>query len=297
LRIKTYAKLNLYLKVFPLRPDGYHDVVSVMQTIDIADDVSIIRKDQELRIVCAHPAVPVDGRNTIAKVYRLLKEMYPAQVSGAEVRIAKHIPPRSGLGGGSGNAAGAIMAFRDLFNIPLDNPEMVRLSSRVGSDIPFMLTGGCAMVSGRGEIVERLPGVAGAFYLVVVPPVGVDTAKAYGLLDERRMKEAYKAGEPRGFYDEVRSAWLSSFATGGFEILMHNDFEEVIPDAYPEIAAAKNEFLKSGVPAYMTGSGSAVFATLDDYARALDIMETMRAIYGEAVYLCQPTDKGVEKID
>jgi 4-diphosphocytidyl-2C-methyl-D-erythritol kinase len=153
------------------------------------------------------------------------------------------------------------------------------------------------MVSGRGEVIEKLPGVAGTLHLVVVPPVGVDTGDAYRMIDEHRAGEKYEAYNPRGFYDEVRSAWLSGFAAGGFDLLMHNDFEEVIPYAYPEIAAAKNELLKLGVSAYMTGSGSAVFAPLDDCARALNLVENMRAIYGEAVFLCGPTDKGVEKID
>ena len=160
-----------------------------------------------------------------------------------------------------------------------------------------MLLGGCALVRGRGEIVEKLPGVAGSHYLVVTPKHGVDTADAYRLLDEWRADKAHKIGSPHEVYPEARSAWLSALASGQFETLLHNDFEDAIFASHPEIATVKEDLNKSGIPAYMTGSGSAVFAPVSDYSRALELLEGLRETYGKAVYLCQPIDKGVEIID
>jgi 4-diphosphocytidyl-2-C-methyl-D-erythritol kinase len=218
-------------------------------------------------------------------------------VNGVEVKIVKRIPPGTGLAGGSGNAAGALLAFRKLFNIPLKGEDMVKLSSQVGSDVPFMLTGGCAIVSGRGEVVEKLPAVAGDFFVVVTPPVKVDTAKAYQLLDEHRAGWAHKLGSPEGIYFEARSAWLAALASGVFDFLMHNDFEEAIYDSHPKIADVKANIGNLGIPVYLTGSGSAVFTHLTDYAHTLEVMEQLRSTYDDAVHLCQPTNEGVVIID
>ena len=124
MKVKTYAKLNLYLKVFPLRTDGFHNLVSVMQTIDLADEMTFIRKGESFKIECDHPGVPNDERNVVSKMYNLLKDEYPDIVSGVEVKLSKRIPIASGLAGGSGNAAGALVAFSKLFDIPLDERHM-----------------------------------------------------------------------------------------------------------------------------------------------------------------------------
>ncbi len=295
--VKTHAKINLYLKVFPLRPDGYHDIISVMQTIDLTDEMTLMRKGDNLQIECAHKGVPTDDTNTIAKVYKALAEEYPDRVTGVVVKLNKQIPLKAGLAGGSGNAAGALIAFCKLFEIPLESQDLVNLSMRVGSDIPFMLKGGCALVSGRGEIVDRLPAGASGFFLLITSGSGVDTGNAYRLLDESRAASTHKFGKPGDVFNEIRSAWLSAIASDEYDILLHNDFEEAVFEAYPELAQVKENLRKIGLPSYLTGSGSALYAPVRDFNKALELLETVRGMYGDGVYLCQPIERGVEIYD
>ena len=298
MRVKTYAKLNLYLKVFPLRSDGFHDIVSIMQTVDLADELTFTHMGDDLLIECDYPDVPTDDRNIIAKVYGYLKEKFPDLVRGAQIKIKKNIPPQSGLAGGSGNAAGAIIALKELFKLPLDDLDMLKCAMAVGSDVPFMLKGGCAIVRGRGEFVDKLPGLAGKHYIIVVPSgKGVETAEAYRILDEWRASKGHKIGSVDGIYNEARSAWLSAIAGGDFQGLLHNDFEEAVFAAHPDIADVKESLFHLRAKGFMTGSGSAVFAPIDDFSRGLDLLERMREAYGDQSYLCNTVPQGVELSD
>lgn len=298
LRVKTYAKLNLYLKVFPLRSDGFHDIVSIMQTVDLADELTFIQKGDDLLIECDDPGVPTDGRNIIAKVHGYLKEKFPDVVRGAQVKLQKNIPHQSGLAGGSGNAAGAIIALKELFKLPLDDLDMLKCAVAVGSDVPFMLKGGCAIVRGRGEFVDKLPGLAGTFYIIVVPSgKGVETADAYRKLDEWRDSKDHNIGNVDEVYNEAHSIWLSAIGSGDFQGLLHNDFEESIFAACPDIAEVRESLSRLGAKAFMTGSGSAVFAPIDDYNRGLELLERMREAHGDQVYLCNTVPQGVELSD
>ncbi len=294
MKIKTYSKLNLYLKVFPRRSDGFHDIVSVMQTIDLADEITFTEDGDGIVIECDSPFVPVDGTNTIAKAYRHLRYEYPALVKGVRVSITKRIPPQSGLAGGSGNAAGAIIAFGKMFNLPLDHNTMLKCALSVGSDVPFMLAGGCAIVWGRGEFVEKLPGVAGKFYVLVIPQSGVSTKGAYDALDEWRADKAHKIGKADEVRRTAREAWLSALPGNEFQGLMHNDFEEPVSTMQHGIADVIDQFKRYDANAFLTGSGSAVYAPVSDDISALNLLEKMREIHGDTAYMCEPVATGVE---
>lgn len=295
LKVKTFAKLNLYLKVFPLRPDGFHDIISIMQTVSLADEMEFIPGGDNIAIECDDPSVPTDESNTVALAYKYLQGRYPESIGGVRVRINKNIPTQSGLAGGSGNAAGTILALYNLFKLPLDDTEMLKCALSVGSDVPFLLKGGCAIVKGRGEFVDKLLGVAGKFYVIVVPPgERVETASAYKLVDEVRERTTNNIGTVDEVYREAYNTWISALSSGHFEGLLHNDFEEAVFPTHPVIEEVKDRLTHLGAKAFMTGSGSAVFAPVNDYNHALDLLGDMKAAYGDDVHLCETVPNGVE---
>jgi len=298
LKVKTFAKLNLYLKVFTLRSDGFHDIISVMQTVSLADEMVLIPEGDNIVIECDDPLVPTDESNTVARVYQYFLRRYPEFMGGVRVRINKNIPTQAGLAGGSGNAAGTIFALNELFKLPLDDTEMLKCALSVGSDVPFLLKGGCAIIKGRGEFVDKLHGVAGKFYIIVVPPgERVETASAFKLVDEVRERTTHKIGTVDEVYRDAYNTWISALSSGQFEGLLHNDFEEAVFPTHPVIGEVKDRLTHLGAKAFMTGSGSAVFTPVNDYSYALDLLGKMQAAYGDDVHLCETVPNGVEIYD
>ncbi|MBU1027286.1 MAG: 4-(cytidine 5'-diphospho)-2-C-methyl-D-erythritol kinase, partial [Candidatus Margulisbacteria bacterium] len=164
MKLKAYAKINLSLRVFDKRQDGYHDLESVMQSVSLCDYITLTLKDSGIEVVCNDPKVPL-GKDNIA--YRAAeaflkavssKQKAPQQssgqaVSGCRIHIEKNIPMAAGLAGGSADAAVVLWGLNAEFRMP--NDELMKVASGVGSDVPFCLTGGTCLVKGRGEIVEK----------------------------------------------------------------------------------------------------------------------------------------------
>jgi 4-diphosphocytidyl-2-C-methyl-D-erythritol kinase len=258
------AKINWYLRVLGLRPDGYHDIETVFQTIDLADDLEFEPIGaEECRIEGFGPDVPVSS-NLIYRAWTVLRAEFPTRVPGVHVKVTKRIPQGGGLGGGSSNAATTLKALNDLFDLDIDVPGLEVRAARLGSDVPFFIRGGCATATGRGEILQQVSG-AGKFHLVLlIPRVAVSTGQAYAALD-RIPREA----SDFGLADVIEALRSGDPKRLGRRI--HNDFEAVVSEsAWFCEAIARLRDAGCGRP-FLTGSGSTVVAPAADeeHARAM----------------------------
>ena len=252
-RLKAYAKLNLGLRVLYKRPDGYHELRTVFQTISLADriDVTFERSRDTLIEIEGTPEIP---DNLVAKAARLVLESLEIHAS-VRFRLGKQIPPGAGLGGGSSDAAAVLLALPVLAGKALAPEHLTGLAEQLGSDVPFFLHGGTALGLGRGEELYPLPDSPAARGLLVVPGIHSSTAEAYRALSPR-LTTITLQNKLVSFQREV---WQQG-RVGGI-----NDFEETVFSLHPALRHIKDRLRRCGAnPAVMTGSGSAIYGIFQD---------------------------------
>jgi len=270
IQAKSYAKINLGLKILGRRPDGYHDIWSVFQTISLHDIITFEkRSDQKLILRCSDPAVPSGDRNLIVRAAKLLrrrileKGVEPKSPMGATISLDKMIPMGAGLGGGSSNAAVALRVLSKLWSVKnLDKDDLKALAESLGSDVPFFLQGGTCLVTGRGEQVSKIDPLPKLFLVVIYPGVNISTAWAYSRLSLSLTK--------RPKYSKIKKDGVMTWRhLGDVKRIMANDFEPLILSHFPEVAKAKSDLKSWGaVKALLSGSGSSVFGLFPDAASA-----------------------------
>jgi 4-diphosphocytidyl-2-C-methyl-D-erythritol kinase len=255
LRIRSFSKVNLALSVLGRRTDGYHDIQTVFQSIDAGDEIEL-RAASQLELVCENlPGIPVE-ENLVWKAATLIASKLETK-RGASIKLRKRIPPGSGLGGGSGNAAATLLGLCRLWKIEMSDADLSTMAVELGSDVPFFLCGGMALGLGRGEKICPLPDPPRGFLLVIYPGIHVSTAEAYRSLN---LGLTSSAGDNRiqRFRSQVEKG--NAFLTEIF-----NDFEASILPAYPAIREAKNFLEEQGAAgALLSGSGSSVFGFFSD---------------------------------
>jgi len=177
--LRAPCKINLSLEVLGRRPDGYHEIRTIMHTVDLCDELAFaVRLDGALTLSCDDPAVPADGTNLVLRAAHLLRERGdPA--AGAAIALRKRVPPGGGLGGGSADAAITLLALRDLWELRVTDDDLAEMAARLGSDVPFFLRGGTALCEGRGERVSRLPVGPAMHFVLVMPDLHVSTREVY----------------------------------------------------------------------------------------------------------------------
>jgi len=252
--VRCPAKLNLFLEVLRKRPDGYHDLDTVMQAVDLFDDLLIEpHEGPELSLVCSEPSLPTDGRNLVLRAALALRER-TGHRGGAGLALTKRIPMQAGLGGGSSDAAGALAGLNRAWGLGLSTDELRQVAATLGSDVAFFLYGGTARCTGRGDIVEPLPAPAVFHYVLACPSVGVSTADAYARLSPLLTSPRASASMMAGM--------VTQGSVEGTGRCLFNRFEEAVFDARPELLDLKERLVHTPgvVGASLTGSGSAVFA-------------------------------------
>lgn len=270
IKLLSYAKINLTLEVSRLRPDGFHDIDSVVQVIDLRDELEITRADEGVMEVFVERGDAPSGMQN--SVYSACEEFFSSTGIRGGVRcvLRKQIPAQAGLGGGSGNAAAAIAGLDRLCGTDLSIDEMAQLAAKVSSDAPLFLYGGTVRMRGRGELVEPLPDAPPMHLIVVKPEVGVSTAWAYAELDKRWRRES------RHWSDSAESAIRSLNGLWLIESLT-NDFDEVVSGGFEDISNAKKTLRKAGAEvALLCGSGSAVCGFFAREAAALAAADRLR---------------------
>jgi 4-diphosphocytidyl-2-C-methyl-D-erythritol kinase len=254
--LRPSAKINLTLRVGDRRPDGFHEVRTLLQTIALSDRLTLSYRPGPFALVSTAPGVPADRSNLVFRAAeRLWREMgREGDPRDAHVRLVKQIPVAAGLGGGSADAAAALVGLNALWNARLRPRDLMRLGGELGSDVPFMLHGGTALAAGRGEElypVDDLPRLA---VVVVKPSFGVHAGDAYRWLDEDRgvSEQARLAAPQRPAHLEV--GWPAG------SLALVNDLQAPVTARHPVVAEMLDSLARAGARAWaMTGSGSAAF--------------------------------------
>ncbi|MBM3248655.1 MAG: 4-(cytidine 5'-diphospho)-2-C-methyl-D-erythritol kinase [Candidatus Omnitrophica bacterium] len=257
IRLKSPAKINLYLKVLRKRKDGYHQIKTVFERIDLFDELLLkTRKDQRIKIYCRHPAVPTDNSNLVYKATQLLRQDFLNKSTGLDIRITKRIPVAAGLGGGSSNAASVLMGLNKLWNLGVNKEELRHYADKIGSDVPFFISeSSFAVGTGRGEKIKNLPKPRVLWHILVVPHNKLSTKEIYSSLNLRLTKKEENVNML------VRA--LKSFDLSRLKNYITNDLEKVASRKLPKLFSIKKKLKKLGVGVFcLSGSGPAVFGIL-----------------------------------
>ena len=248
--IKSPAKLNLHLKVFPKRNDGYHDIESLFQAISLFDDVIVTKSDNNKRCMVNVTSVELPLENTLTVAYKEFCS-YTGITNGVDVRLNKQIFSGAGLGGGSSNGAAMITALDSLFDTNLSRDEKVAIALKVGSDVPFFMYGGAAIVTGRGEFVRSIKMRDDLFFVVIMPDLHSSTKEAFCLFDEYNDSATQYLN-----LHEVEQNYLVPIGEWTFS----NSFTNPLVKKFPAIGSALHDLTVNGSDfSQMSGSGAAVF--------------------------------------
>lgn len=265
-RIKTHAKLNLFLRVLGLRADGYHEVETILHGIEMGDEIHVALTDTgkievEMKLAdSVSDLLPPSEQNTVWHAAQHLLEQ-GARNEGVAIEILKRIPIGAGLGGGSGNAAGVLVALNELWKTELNRDGLIDVAGRVGSDVPYCISGGTALATARGESLTPLPAPATLWFVLGISH------------DPLLTRDVYRVWEPDGGAEPVGSAEMT-LALGGSDVaevatLLYNDLERPAFKLRPELEGKKGALVSAGaLGAAMSGSGPTLFGIASDEAHA-----------------------------
>ncbi len=277
----AFAKLNLTLDVLGTRPDGYHDLESVMQTVSIRDDIEIdLETGAPWVLSCDQPGVPCDSRNLAWKAAQVFQEVSKIDLGGVAIRITKRIPAQAGMGGGSADAAAVLRALNRHYGSPFSIGALAELGASVGSDVPFCVICGTAMVQGRGERLRKLPDMPDCVFVICKPEFGMSTPELYRQIDETAI-----AKRPD---NQAMERALLAGDLGGVAENLCNVFDPLVTAQYLEMNYIKSIMNSYGALGFqMTGSGSAVFAIMPSFEYAAVVCDMLRPNYPE-VFIGRP---------
>ena len=259
---KAYAKLNISLDVSKPREDGYHDMVMVMQTVTLYDDITIQLLDSGSVTASSNLRyIPGDDRNLAVKAAKLFLKKTGREQFGAKIHIQKRIPVGAGMAGGSSDAAAVLRGLNTAFKDKLGRKELMKLAGETGSDVAFCLLGGTALAEGRGEILTPLRPFPGCFFVICKPEYSVSTPELFQALDRMKIRVH---PDTQGLLQAVETADLKQICRR-----MYNVFEDVPDRRMKTIAEIKRKLMNAGAQgAVMTGTGSAVFGIFRDENKA-----------------------------
>jgi 4-diphosphocytidyl-2-C-methyl-D-erythritol kinase len=281
------AKINLYLEIIGDRPDGYHELAMILQSIELADQIELEANGIELiRLRCDNKQVPADKTNLAYRAAELMVSEFPdsfATYGGVDITLHKRIPVAAGLAGGSTDAAAVIVGIDLLWKLGLTKLELEEIASKIGSDVPFCIGGGTAIATSRGEVLSSLSDL-GDIYIVLAKyrSLEVSTAWAYN---------TYRSLFGGSYIKDTKSLVARASAVHSGEIVkailhqdvkeiadkMHNDLEKVVLAEYPQVSELKKSFAKYDIlGTMMSGSGPSVFALCDSIDKAEEVKINLR---------------------
>ena len=276
--VQAYAKINLTLDVLGRRTDSYHELATVMQTIDLHDTICLTATDDNrVQMICTTPQLSND-ENLAARAAHLVRQRL-ASTQGVKIELYKRIPVSAGLGGGSSDAAAVLLALQQWWQLQLSPADLLNMATSLGSDVPFFLTGGLALCEGRGERVTPLARywpLSMRWLLLLKPAISVPTAAVFRSLPASDYTD--------GMHSRAVSSALNAAGNPHADNL-HNGLERSVLERYPQVAQARGDLLKAGAPLVrLSGSGPTLFAPFAELARALRVQQELQA-QGYEVYL------------
>lgn len=284
--VQGHAKINLALDVLGKRDDGYHEVAMIMQSISLADRVTL-QEGEGISLRVDLPGLEADERNLAWRAAELVRRECGLS-RGVHITLAKRIPLAAGLAGGSADAAAVLRGVNRLWQAGLPQEKLLELAARLGSDVPFCLLGGTRLATGRGTELEELPPLPSCGVVLAKLPVSVSTAWVYGGFRAARVQAR---PDLAGLRRALEAGSLPEVARR-----LCNVLETVTIPAHPEIARLKEDLCRQGaLAALMSGSGPTVFGLTADEGEACRIAASLQAAWGDRV--CILTAKTVTKVD
>jgi len=285
---RSYAKINLYLDVLQRRRDGYHNIETIFQTVDLYDELTFAEEPRHIDITCSTPDLDTGEGNLVYRAATLLRERFNVQ-DGARIHLVKNIPIAAGLAGGSGNAAAALVALNTLWDLRISPESLRALALELGSDVPYCTVGGTASATRRGELLGPLPPLAGVWFVLVHPPLAVSAARTYNHPALTRNDAPLFAGKTRAFRQALRR-----LSKGDVGSVIHNRMEAPVFHDFPQLARVKSRLLDAGcAAAAMSGSGPTLFGLC---ATRRDAMQAAEAVAEYRTSVVRPVPLGVERI-
>ncbi len=282
IHVEAHAKVNLGLRVAGARPDGYHDIETVFQTVSLSDTVFLEASNRGISLSCEGIPVPAGPSNLAWQAAaQLMRELAAPAMS---ITLFKRIPVAAGLGGGSADAAAVLMGGCALFDLEVSDAQLGSLALKIGSDVPFLLRGGTARGLGRGEILESMGPLSGFWLLLVTPLFPI------------RAKEAY-AGVRIGLtrdrcYTKLNSSAIREGELGSLVTALRNDLEPGVISCHPEVGVVKQALLDAGVQAaVMSGSGPTVIGLVRSREEATTLSPHLEG-HGWQIHIVEPIDSG-----
>lgn len=278
MKVKAFGKINLTLDVVGRRQDGYHLLDTVMQTVSIWDELEIqTGREKGIRLECNRDSLPLDSKNTVYRAAKFFLEDQGLKNESLTIYIHKFIPSRSGMGGGSADAAAVLRGLNEMYDAGLSQEKLMELGARVGADVPFCVGGGAARCTGTGTQVSPAPMMPDCWLVVCKPPAGMSTPRAYALLDQYPLSSTQAT--PR-MMDALNAGNLRRVAKG-----LANRFDETI--RMNQVRGVKRGMMEAGaLGAMMTGSGSGVYGIFETEQKARSAIRHMEG-YGK-VFLVRP---------
>lgn len=280
--IPAYAKINLTLDVLGTRPDGYHNLRMVMQSVNLCDRLAIETGTgtEEISLRCNVPGIPCDERNLVHRAIVAFYEATGVTPDGISVAIEKRIPAAAGLAGGSTDAAAVIRGLDRIYNTRLTSEELRAIGLKIGADVPFCISGGTKLAEGVGEVLSPLPSMPDCILVLVKPEFSMSTPYVFKALDAMTIDHRPNA--------DAMAAALEKQDLAGVSQELYNVMELVTASEHPEIDAIKAELIAHGaLGAVMSGSGPTVFGIFRDTAAAHAAYAALLPQY-EGVFLCRP---------
>jgi len=280
--LKAFAKLNLYLEVLGRREDGYHDIRSLMVTVDLADTLRVRDARSGISVVVDAAGVPSGQDNLCWEAADALRRRAGIR-KGAEVRLVKTIPVAAGMGGGSSDAACVLAGLNALWGAGLTEAELADVAAGIGSDVPFFIRGGLQLAEGRGEILTPLEGLPRAWFVIAAPELAVSSAWAYS---------AVRMGLTTATHATRITLLSTVLDAAGVVGILQNDLEGGVEESHPVVRRLKAALLAHGAAgALMSGSGPAVFGVTQDRTSAIEVASAVRGP-GVAAFAVSPTRRG-----
>jgi 4-diphosphocytidyl-2-C-methyl-D-erythritol kinase len=277
------CKVNFLLNLLGKRPDGFHELETLMHPVPVCDRLTFERKGTDVRLTCSDPLLPTNSKNLVYRAAEIFRTT--ANINdGVRIHLEKHVPMAAGLGGGSGDAAITLTALNELFDRPLATDKLHELAAGLGSDIPFFLQSGPAVGTGRGENIKPVAPfecLRGTSIILVHPGFGISTPWAYQQMSNFPDAQNGKPGRANRLASLLAKGDLAS-ATKEF----YNSLEAPALKKYPLLLLFQEFFREQGaITTLMSGSGSATFAIVESQAEAVKILERFKAQFGEKMWL------------
>lgn len=281
MRVEAHAKLNLTLDVLGKRPDGYHDLRMVMQSIGLADLLTLEENEAgELRVSTNLHFLPNNEKNLAAQAALRWWEARGQAPRGLDIIIEKHVPVCAGMAGGSSDAAAVLRALNQMEGTPVSPPELARIGEQVGSDVPYCVLGGTALAEGRGEVITPLPPLPRCWVVLCKPEFSISTPALFAKIDSVKLR---CRPDTQGAIAALEAGDLAGVARR-----MYNVFEDALPERqHARVNDIKNVLIQCGaLGASMSGTGPTAFGLFDDEGLAREARERL-ADFGGEVFLTE----------